>query len=28
MFKLKKEKKAQAAMEFLMTYGWAILITA
>ena len=21
-----KEKKAQAAMEFLMTYGWAILI--
>jgi|SRR3989344_808890 len=26
MFKLKKEKKAQAAMEFLMTYGWAILI--
>ncbi|MBC8501011.1 MAG: hypothetical protein ISS25_04320 [Nanoarchaeota archaeon] len=24
--KLQKNKKAQAAMEFLMTYGWAILI--
>ena len=22
----KKEKKSQAAMEFLMTYGWAILV--
>jgi len=25
-FRLKKHKKAQAAMEFLMTYGWAILV--
>ena len=25
-FMLKKYRKSQAAMEFLMTYGWAILI--
>jgi len=25
-FMLTKHKKAQAAMEFLMTYGWAILV--
>ena len=24
---IKRQKKAQAAMEFLMTYGWAILAT-
>ena len=26
MKKLRETKKAQAAMEFLMTYGWAILV--
>ena len=26
MFNKRSDKKAQAAMEFLMTYGWAILI--
>ena len=25
-FMLAKQKKSQAAMEFLMTYGWAILV--
>ena len=26
IYKIKKDKKAQAAMEFLMTYGWALLV--
>ncbi|MBI1979078.1 MAG: hypothetical protein HYS62_03415, partial [Candidatus Aenigmarchaeota archaeon] len=25
-FMLAKQRKSQAAMEFLMTYGWAILV--
>jgi len=25
-FPLKDSKRAQAAMEFLMTYGWALLV--
>lgn len=25
-FRLAKQRKSQAAMEFLMTYGWAILV--
>ena len=28
LFKPSKQKKAQSAMEYLMTYGWAILIIA
>ncbi len=28
LFKSSKQRKAQSAMEYLMTYGWAILIIA